>query len=52
MARRVCDEVEIRTGGGGTTVRLRMSLSGAARPSAMRCRSLFPAGRARRPGCR
>jgi hypothetical protein len=45
LARRVCDEVEIRTGGGGTTVRLRMSPSGTARPSAMRCRSLFP-GRA------
>jgi hypothetical protein len=30
LARRVCDEVEIRTGGDGTTVRLRMSLSGTS----------------------
>ena len=30
LARRVCDEVEIRTGRGGTTVRLRMRLSGTA----------------------
>jgi anti-sigma regulatory factor (Ser/Thr protein kinase) len=30
LARRVCDEVEIRTGRGGTMVRLRMRLSGTA----------------------
>jgi anti-sigma regulatory factor (Ser/Thr protein kinase) len=28
LARRVCDEVDIRAGSNGTTVRLRMSLSG------------------------
>jgi anti-sigma regulatory factor (Ser/Thr protein kinase) len=52
LARRVCGDVEIQAGRGGTTVRLRMRLSGTARPSAMRCRSRFPARRARRPNCR
>jgi anti-sigma regulatory factor (Ser/Thr protein kinase) len=52
LARRICDEVEIQTSRGGTTVRLRMSLPGTARPSATRCRSRSPAGRDQRPGCR
>jgi hypothetical protein len=49
LARRVCDGVEIRAGRGCTTMRRRMSLSGTAWRSAMRCRSQFPAGL---PGCR
>jgi anti-sigma regulatory factor (Ser/Thr protein kinase) len=52
LAHRICDEVEIRAGRGGTTVRLRMTLPGTAGPAARRCRRLFAAGRARRPGGR